>query len=342
MYGVTVIGKRYVLAERLGGGGYGEVFRAHDRNTGLTVALKLFRRGEPSMLAYREAHVLYRLTGPHVLAVHNAETYDDVPCVATDVAPLGSAADHVGTLGASPGQVLTWMAHLLDGLGACHAVGVLHRDVKAENLFLERLDHARLGDFGAAAELGPDGTAAAGGDHRVWPPEMFSEYKADVRGDVWAAGVTAWRLLTGAYPFQAATVDELHQLTLQGPGRLVDAAPHVPPALARAIEKALRPNREGRYQTAKEMALALDLPRFHRLWRRIPPHPGHLECWDGPSADGRSPATVCTRTTVGKGGKPAVAVDARRGQQLSRVREYCNASPPSRLAVNLRKVFKGL
>src|SRR5262245_54933695 len=111
---------RYERSRELGRGGYGVVWLATDHHLERSVALKLFGRNQ-NVFAYREAQFLTALESPHVLRVFNADSYQDIPYMATEVAPLGSAEDRIGANPGVPADVaIRWIRHLLVGLGLCH------------------------------------------------------------------------------------------------------------------------------------------------------------------------------------------------------------------------------
>jgi serine/threonine-protein kinase len=333
--------ERYRLGKELGSGGYGTVRAAHDDNTGRDVALKIFRRGMPGTLAFREAHLLTALEGPHILRMFDADVWNDIAHMSSAIAAEGTVEDQLAKGGLDGRQATLWVSHLLDGLEAVHRLGVVHRDIKPSNVFLDNVEHARLGDFGTAEKLA-DGKVPAEGDLCVRAPEMFSDGYADTRGDIYSVGATLWRCLTGRWPFHAdvqMTEAEYAAWVLQGFPRIRDVAPHVPRTLAAIVERALALNPDERFPTAHDMAAALGrLPVPSRWWREQPPHEGHDRCWLGPPATGSTAVVaVCTWTTAS-----AVQISASKLPSGHKVHQYCKAVPARRLAVELRDCFDHL
>ncbi len=307
------------------------VYRVRDDKIGRPLALKLLSDAE-EMLVVREAHALTALESPHILKVFNAGIYEDVPFIATDIAPMGSAEDQMTEgVGVAPELAVRWVRQALVGLGLCHRGNILHRDITPANIFLDSQDHALLGDFGSAANIDTEGTAAPAGNQRCRAPEGY-DGRLTTRSDLFAAGVTLWRLLTGGWPFDASTEDDLVALMRKGPPRLREMAPHVHDSIARVVQKALDPNPEIRPSTADEMA---------HLLSRTQTHPRN---WIRHSANGH---TVEYRTTAGN--SPMALIVTSTGQRRTietryivsdrRVLDGCFETTQRRLGVELRRLF---
>lgn len=326
----SLFAERYEIVHELGGGGSGTVYRVRDHKIGRDLALKLLRRGG-EILAIREAHVLTGLESPHILRVFNAGIHTDVPFIATAIAPMGSTEDHLAVgAGVRPDLAVRWVQQALIGLGLCHRRNVLHRDITPANIFLDSQDHARLGDFGVAESMDEAGTAPPDGNQRCRAPEGYGG-RLTVASDLFSAGVTLWRLLTGHWPFDASTEDELAISMREGNRRLRDTAPHVDRSIARVVEGALDPDPEARPPTADVMARRLGAARtLPRNWIR--------------SADN---GIVEYRSTAG--GSPIVVVVTREGSRCTvetryvtsdrRVVDGCFETTRSQLAQRLRVLF---
>ncbi|MDQ6945087.1 MAG: serine/threonine protein kinase [Actinomycetota bacterium] len=332
---------RYEIVGRLGGGGYGTVHEAFDHNLGRTVALKVFRRGASEIFALHEGRILTALESDHILRVFDANAYQDIPYLVTEVAPLRSAEDHLGFRGVPAPTAIRWVRHLLVGLVVCHTNRLLHLDLKPANLFLQSEDHAQLGDFGVARQLDASGESPAHGSWQVRAPELYERGKANAVSDLYSAGVTAWRLLTGAYPYDGPTVDEIRDLVIAGRRpRLRDLAPHVPQPLALRVERAMALDPADRYESAQEMHDDLaHLDRLDIVWHEGTPHPGHLRCWQGASKTGRGSLIVCVFPT--EAGR--FQIETRHsGAHAARLRAYCSVVAARDLPRALRTVFNAL
>lgn len=331
--------RRYECTEELGSGQFGRVLRALDHHLGREVALKLLIRGNSIELAVREAQVLTALESPHIVRVFNADIYQDVPFLATDVAPLKSCEDHMDKYGVRPELAVRWTRQMLIGLGVCHTRGLIHGDIKPSNAFLYQPDEARLGDFGVARMMDQAGRARARGDPRIQPPEVLRTGISTPRSDIYGAGVLLYTLLTGKYPYTSTDPAQLRKDILQGrKAPLRDAAPHVGRGLAQRVAKAMSHNPGDRYASATEMHAALgSLPRRSGAWQRITPHVGHNQCWENEGTS--TPLQVCV---LGSQRPYDVEVRRRTGSQ-SRLRRHCATCPNNRaLLVHLRRTFEAL
>ncbi|HEX2196679.1 MAG TPA: protein kinase, partial [Actinomycetota bacterium] len=208
---------RYRLVARVAGGGMGEVYRGHDVLLDRPVAVKIL---QPSLAAdpdlvdrfKDEARAAARLTHPNIVAVHDWGAADDhtyymvMEFVAgTDLRDLLVSR---GCL--APAQAAEIMACVCDALAAAHAAGVVHRDVKPENVLIARNGRVKVADFGIAAVADADRTMPGGGipgTLRYLSPEQAAGREASPASDVWAAGAVLSELLTGRPPQQGSGAD---------------------------------------------------------------------------------------------------------------------------------------
>jgi serine/threonine protein kinase len=314
------------------------VWRAYDKNLGKWVALKLFEKGEPLYFATREAYALSALEGPCILKVINADRFQDVPYLTTEIIAGGTAQDRVGRYGLQTGLAVRWTRHMLVGLGVCHTRGLLHRDIKPSNIFLRSDEEALLGDFGVVDRLTSDGTTDAGGTPEIRAPECWATGRATVLSDVYSAGLGLYVMLTGRFPFVGTTESEVKDAVLaRRHPRLRDVAPHVSRRIAMRVERAMGADPRVRYQTAAEFHEALgDVDADKLSWSRLEtPHPGHEMCW---ISGGESPQlTVCVDRRAA-----AYRVETRHARgRGSRILSRCGrAANEAALAVLLRRAFK--
>lgn len=329
--------ERYEIIGGLGDGGSGTVYRVLDQKLGRELALKLLGEHGGEILVVREAHALTALESPHILRVFNAGIYNDVPYIATDIAALGSAEDHIiEGVGMAPARAARWVRQALVGLDYCHRVGVIHRDITPANIFVQSEDHALLGDFGTATNLNADGSAPPGGNQRCRAPEGFGGMLT-TRSDLFSAGVALWRLLTGTWPYDADTEDLLAEkmLTSDRP-RLRDVAPHVHRSLASVVETALSPDPQKRAASAEAMAHQLSGCRTQtRAWVPTAATDGFDSRYVSTAGGGRLVVTVRSS------GNSAV-VETRRDGSGARVLRGCVETPMNRLPVELRRLFDHL
>ncbi len=335
---VTMFAGRYEVFEELGRGGYGTVFRSHDHNLGREVALKLFHGGAKEVLAVKEARILTHLEGDHILRVFNAGTHQDIPFLATAVAAEGSADDRLGGMpGLRPDLVIRWIRHLLVGLRVTHNAELLHRDVTPSNLFLDSPDHARLGDFGVAVIMEGNGSAEPAGNPYVRSPEAIQTGRVTTASDIWATGITAWRLLTGSWPFEGTEDEIFAEVGAGRTPRLRDQAPQIPRSLALAVEKALEPDPGDRYESAAAMDDAFSrLPALTRIWTEVPTT-GPNRRWLGESPRGGAAIEVSVELNARRWN-----ITTRFAETGRRLLEHCDEVPNSRLPQRLRVIFSSI
>jgi len=250
-----------VLLEKVGEGSFGEVYRAWDLTLEREVALKLMRAADEDPTLLQEARMLARLRHANVVTVYGVDRHDGRSGVWMDFVEgetLSALLEERGSFGA--------MEALLVGLDVCralaavHNAGLLHRDIKAQNVMRERGGRIVLMDFGLGREA-DSAPAEFGGTPSYMAPELFTGSPASVRSDVYAVGVLLFHLATRAYPVEAETLDalyEAHSSQAHAGKTLRDLRPDLPSAFVRAVEKAIATEPLRRYATAGQMTAALE------------------------------------------------------------------------------------
>lgn len=279
----TVAG-RYSLERELGRGGMGIVFLAREVALDRLVAIKLL----PPALAddpelkqrfLREAQTAARLSHPNIVPIHAVESAGRLVWFVMAYVPGESLGARLRDKGGLPlADVCRILRDAAWALAYAHNAGVVHRDVKPDNILLESGGRrALLADFGIAAPV----QSAEGGDGRVFgtigylSPEQARGDAVDGRSDLYSLGVVGYQALSGKLPYTASSLDELVSRQLAGtPPSLAEVAPHVPRALCRAIDRCLAGYPTARFQTGEEFAEALEqlhsgpseLPAPLRVW----------------------------------------------------------------------------
>ncbi|MGE0708397.1 MAG: protein kinase [Planctomycetota bacterium] len=220
-----LVDQRYRVEARLGAGGMGEVFRALDLGRGVEVALKLlpwFDGADPQLLArfQREAELAARLGGEgivrvHALGFHLGRSYCAMELV------RGGDLEAALERGLPRERVLELLADVARTLARCHADGVVHRDVKPQNILLDERGAPRLCDFGLARELGSEERLTRSQDLIGTPsymaPEQVESSDVGPPADVYSLGVVLYRGLTGRLPFEGSALKVLSDVVSAAP-----------------------------------------------------------------------------------------------------------------------------
>jgi hypothetical protein len=246
------------VLEQLGEGAFGEVFRARDPRLERDVALKL-RRRDPAAggarVFVREARKLARLRHPNVLEVYGADIHDGRVGLWVELVEGESLEEWLESEGnLDPHVAVTIGVQLCRALAAVHGAGLVHGDVKAGNVLREHGGRLVLADFGTAQPPGP----ARSGTPLATAPEVLEGDALTPAADLYSLGVLLFRLLSGRYPVDADSVEELRRA--HGEDRrtpLVDARPDCPVGLVRVVDRVLAREPSQRFASAGEMEAAL-------------------------------------------------------------------------------------
>jgi serine/threonine-protein kinase len=255
---------RWRLEACVGIGGMGEVWRARHDVLGREVAVKFLGGTVPlgRERLLQEAKLLASLRHPALVEVFDFGEHAGVPFYVMELLRGQSLARRIhesGPLGA--GEAVGLLLPVLDGLEIAHEAGVVHRDVKPDNVFLTSdggAERAKLVDFGIARVRSRTTRLTATGGLVGTPdyiaPEVLRGADADPRADIWAMGATLYETLFGAAPFESADVaTTMHRILAESPTRIAGADDALWSVLSRALEKAP----EARWRSAADMARAL-------------------------------------------------------------------------------------
>src|SRR5437879_1619176 len=269
------LGSSFTLEGEIGRGGMGVVYRARDERLKRGVAVKVLPpelafREEIRIRFLREAETAARLSHPHIVPIHSVGEGPDglVYFVMAYVDGESLAARLKRRERLPPEEARRIMMETADALGAGHALGIIHRDVKPDNILLEgSRGRTVLTDFGIAKALtsttGP-GTLTATGvaigtPHYMSPEQAAGDREIDGRSDIYSLGVVGYQMLAGELPFSAPTVPGLllKQITEPAPN-LQDKSPTCPDDLAACVMRSLEKEPEARWPTADALRRALE------------------------------------------------------------------------------------
>ena len=258
--------------EQIGEGGFGEVWRAWDPSLQREVALKLRRTGQDPSGAtrwLREAQRLARVRHAHVLIVHGTDIHDGRAGIWTELIRGRTLEERLQSEGPSSAQETALIGQqLCAALAAVHGAGLVHGDIKTRNVMREgsasRAERAAgsgrivLMDFGTASESERIGLAAAAGTPLYAAPELLAGGDPSPASDLYALGVVLYRLLTGRFPIEATSMDDLRAKLARGEVTpLRSLRPDLPGSLVEVIERSLASDPARRFQSAADMERAL-------------------------------------------------------------------------------------
>lgn len=260
----------YELAEEIGRGGWGVVFEAEHRTLGRRVAIKYLPAAFSSDPAARdrfrsEARVVASLDHPHIVPLYDFVEQGDTCVFVMELMPGGTLWDRFSTGDLSPEAACNVTLALLGALYHAHERGVLHRDVKPENVLFNQEGMPKLADFGIAKVLGDGaGTRTATGMIMGTPaymaPEQGSGDPVSPATDVYAIGAMLYELLSGRLPFESTgnALAQLYRHVNEPPTPIREIAPEVPEGVARVLMRALEKAPSDRYEDAATFAAELN------------------------------------------------------------------------------------
>jgi serine/threonine protein kinase len=269
----------YEIVSALGAGGMGEVYRARDPRLGRDVAIKVLPTafstdGDRLRRFEQEARAAAALNHPNILAVHDIGTEAGAPFIVAELLEGGTLRDRLNAGPIAVRKAIELVLPLVHGLAAAHEKGITHRDLKPENVFVTRDNRVKILDFGLA-KLTQDPQAFEPASAMVttplptqpgvvlgtvgyMAPEQVRGLAVDHRADLFALGAILYELLSGRRAFSRDTAPETMAAILNEDPPELDAAAPVPPALVRIVTRCLEKSPSSRFQTASDLAFALE------------------------------------------------------------------------------------
>jgi len=287
----------YEILAPLGAGGMGEVYRARDTRLGREVAVKVLPEefaSDPERRARfeKEARVLAALNHRNVVAIYDVGEADGRMFLVSELLVGATLRDTLVRGGSGGRRAAAIGAEIADGLAAAHARGIVHRDVKPDNVVVARGGSPKILDFGIARNEAPDAPAAAEGT-TVGPatvegtvvgtpaymaPEQARGTRCDARTDVFALGTVLFEIATGERAFGGATaVDTLAQVLTSDPAARLTARSDVTPEMARIVGRCLEKEPDSRFQSMADLAFTLRLEAGEHGARDRRPEPARPE-----------------------------------------------------------------
>ena len=266
----------YRILEKVGAGGMGEVYRAHDARLNRDVALKVLPASfasDPDRLRRftLEAQTAGGLNHPNVLTIYEIGSHDGQPFLASELL-TGETLRAKLDQGPIPlSKALDYARQTAAGLAAAHARQITHRDIKPDNLFITGDGRVKILDFGLARQSGPATTASEDtrletgtspgvvlGTVGYMSPEQVRGQPVDHRSDLFSLGVVLYEMLSGTRPFaRNSAVETMNAILTEDPPELVAPGRALPPALATVVRHCLEKQPDERFQSARDLAFAL-------------------------------------------------------------------------------------
>src|SRR5580704_5535993 len=265
----------YRIVEKIGAGGMGEVYRAHDEQLDRDIALKVLPSGTISDEAARkqfrkEALALAKLNHPNIETVHEFGTQEGVDFLAMELIAGSSLNRKLKGGPLDEKEIVRLGMQFAGGLAAAHEQGVVHRDLKPANLMVTPEGWLKILDFGLAKLIHLDvftditrsitvESGTISGTVPYMAPEQLRGLPVDPRADIYAAGAVLYEMTTGCRPFpQLQSAELMGAILHESPAAPSSINPRIAPGLDSAILKALEKEPSQRYQSARELLVALE------------------------------------------------------------------------------------
>lgn len=267
----------YRVLDVLGKGGMGTVYRAEQTSLNRQVALKVLNKAQTKDAAFvaqfvAEARAAAKLQHPNVVSVFDVEHDGDLYYYAMELMHDGSCEDWLKQHGTMPTDRATQVvADAAAGLAYAESLGIVHRDIKPDNLMLDQHGAVKIADLGLASSSSDSKEDRAIGTPHFMAPEQVLKQPLDHRTDLYALGCTYYRLVTGRTPFRGQTVkDILRSQVKETPDSASKVNPDVPQEVDAIIARLMAKDAGDRYQTANELLeelhALLQPPQKRGLW----------------------------------------------------------------------------
>ena len=265
----------YRIVSLLGEGGMGEVYRAKDTRLGRDVAVKVLTAltlsDQERILRFeQEARAIGMLNHPNLLTIYDVGNENGTAYIVSELLEGETLRERLERGPLAPRRAVDAALQVANGLAAAHEKGVIHRDLKPDNIFLTRDGRAKILDFGIAklsAKSDDGGMFAQAatepgmvlGTVGYMSPEQVRGEKVDTRSDIFAFGAILYEMLTGVRAFKrSSAIETLGAILKEDPPDLAESLPNVPPSLERLSRRCLEKDRELRFQSARDLAFNLE------------------------------------------------------------------------------------
>ncbi|MDP9361723.1 MAG: protein kinase [Acidobacteriota bacterium] len=276
----------YEIVSRIGAGGMGEVWRARDSKIGRDIAVKVlpasFAADADRLQRFeQEARAAGTLDHPNLVTIYELGTHDGAPFIAMELLEGETLRDKIGDAVAPSGgatmpvrKAIDYASQIANGLAAAHDKGIIHRDLKPENLFVTRDGRLKILDFGLAKLTSRNDSSGSNEDQTqqretspgiilgtagYMSPEQVRGRPVDHRTDIFALGAVLYEMLAGRRAFRRdSAVETMNAILKEDPADLQDVKTPVAPGLERIVRRCVEKAPEERFQSAHDIAFALD------------------------------------------------------------------------------------
>ena len=259
----SLFAERYQIFEELGKGGMGKVYKVLDKDIDEKIAIKLLKpeiASEEKIIErfQNELKFARKITHKNVCRMYDLNKFEGTPYITMEYVSgedLKSSIKRMGPL--SAGKAIFITKQICEGLIEAHKLGVIHRDLKPQNIMIDKAGNAHIMDFGIALSLNAKGLTTAGmmiGTPDYMSPEQVEAKDVDQRSDIYSLGVIVYEMLTRRVPFEGDTALSIalkHKTEMPKNPREINE--HVPEELSNVILKCMEKNREKRYQKVEEL-----------------------------------------------------------------------------------------
>lgn len=280
----------YQQIQYLGGGQFGDVWLEQDEALGRLCAAKHLDTSllAPGTESFAEARAMIAAEHENVVVVYSAELEGGEPVIRMEYLPTGSVTDKYGGNPIAVADAVHMMEDACRGVEHLHVRGILHRDIKPGNLLLTSSGAVKVSDFGLSCPISGSPTGPLTWYNRHLPPEDVGKGTgiSSAVGDIYAAGVTAYRLLNGDQALKGIIVPGVDPMDFVAKGKYPNRKfwlPHIHPRLRKAVTKAMHVDPAKRYPDARSFRRALEQARPRVSW--WPTNPATGFGWEGMAAD---------------------------------------------------------